>query len=692
MTQSRYRIGFDVGGTFTDFVLQTPTGDLHTAKRLTTYPDPSEACLAGLDDVLARAGCAWAQLGQAVHGTTIGSNLVIERKGRDVALITTRGFRDVLIIGRSKRYQVYDLQIEKPRPLIPRRLIAEVPERTLADGAVLEALDETEARRVIRALVARGVRTLAICLLHAYVNPAHERRLAELVAEEAPGMAVSLSHEVSPTFREYERTSTTVVNAYIMGAIRDYLASLRGEMGRRGYAGRLFIMQSSGGIATAEAMERYPVRMIESGPAAGTLMAAAYGELAGRRDLIAFDMGGTTAKLALIHRGRPLMTSLFELHRVGGAAGSGLPMNIQALDLVEIGAGGGSIATARLGVVAVGPESASSTPGPACYARGGLLPTVTDANLVLGYLNPDRFAGGMMTLDVANARRAIEERVARPLGLTLSEAAWGIHLVVNSNMELATRVVSIERGHDPRDLTLVAFGGSGPVHGCRLAQALRIPRAILPAAAGVAAALGLLSAEVKFDVARSYVRRLDAVDLRHLNTIYGDMEAQALQVVRQSAVEGEMAIQRTADLRYVGQGYELNVPVPPGTLDERELGRVREAFDEAYQVRYGVAAPREPVEAVTWKLTALGAGPRLTLAPAPRMGRADVALAGRRQAYFPEKAGYVDTPVYDRYRLPAGAQIAGPAIVEERESTTVLPPGCGARVDDWGSLIVEVGS
>lgn len=692
MAESQYRIGFDVGGTFTDFVLQSPTGEICTAKRLTTYPDPSQACLAGLDDLLARAGCPWTALGQAVHGTTIGSNLVIERKGRDVALITTRGFRDVLIIGRSKRYQVYDLQIEKPRPLIPRRLIAEVPERVLADGSVLERLDEDEARRVIRRLAARGVRAVAVCLLHAYVNPAHERRLAEIVAEEAPGIAVSLSHEVSPTFREYERSSTTVVNAYIMGAIREYLESLRGEMGRRGYGGRLFIMQSSGGIATAEAMERYPVRMIESGPAAGTLMAAAYGELSGHRDLIAFDMGGTTAKLALIHGGRPLVTSLFELHRVGGAVGSGLPMNIQALDLVEIGAGGGSIASARLGVIAVGPQSASSTPGPACYARGGMAPTVTDADLVLGYLNPHRFAGGTMTLDAARAREAIEARVARPLGLTLAEAAWGIHLVVNSNMELATRVVSIERGHDPRHLTLVAFGGSGPVHGCRIAQALRIPRVILPAAAGVTAALGLLSAEVKFDVARSYVRRLDAVDPGHLDTMYREMETQALAVIRESAVEGEIAIQRTADLRYVGQGYELNVPVPPGALGQRELARVRQAFDGAYEARYGVAAPEEPVEVVTWKLTAVGAGPRLALPRAPRGAGAEAALCGRRPAYFPEKDGYVDTPVYDRYRLPAGAEIAGPAIVEERESTTVLPPGCGARVDDWGSLGVEVGS
>src|SRR5438445_3788816 len=531
-----YRIGFDVGGTFTDFVLQSPAGELTTAKRLTTYPDPSEACLAGLDALLAAAGVAWSDVAQAVHGTTLGSNVVIERKARGVGLLTTRGFRDVLLIGREKRYQVYDLQIEKPRPLVPRRLIGEVTERVLADGSVRTPLDEADARRAIRALAERGVTTLAICLLHAYLNPLHERRLAALVAEEAPHVTVTLSHDVSPTFREYERTSTTVVNAYVMSIVREYLRGLATAMGRRGYRGRLFVMQSSGGIATAEAMERYPVRMIESGPAAGALMAAAYGELTGHRDLIAFDMGGTTAKLALVENGRPGTTTAFELHRVNNAPGSGLPMNIQAIDLVEIGAGGGSIARASLGVIAVGPESASSMPGPVCYGRGGLEPTVTDANLALGYLNADYFAGGTMTLDGVGAARAITDRVARPLGLSLEEAAWGIHQIVTTNMELATRVVSIERGRDPRALTLVAFGGSGPVHGCRLAQALGIPRVIMPAAAGVTAAIGLLAAEVRFDVARTYMRRVDAVDVAFVSAMYDDMTRQAAEVVRKSVV------------------------------------------------------------------------------------------------------------------------------------------------------------
>src|SRR5262245_56269696 len=540
-----YRVGFDVGGTFTDFVLQAPSGELRTAKRLTTYPDPSDACLAGLDALMAEAGAPWTELAHAVHGTTLGSNIVIERKGQHVALLTTRGFRDVLIIGREKRYQVYDLQLEKPAPLVPRRRIVEVTERILSDGSVLTPLDEEEARQQIRTLAGLGVTSLAVCLLHAYANPAHEQRVGEIAAEEAPGMAVSLSHEISPMFREYERTSTTVVNAYVMTAVRAYLGSLREEMKRRGHRGRLFVMQSAGGIATAEAMERYPVRMIESGPAAGTLMAAACGAWAGRRDLIAFDMGGTTAKLAMIEDGKPLMTSLFELHKVALQPGSGIPMNIHAMDLVEIGAGGGSIARPRLGTIAVGPDSASSSPGPACYGRGGAEPTVTDADLVLGYLDPGKFACGTLQLDAAAAHRAIEERVGRPLSLSVTEAAWGIHLVVNSNMELATRVVSIERGRDPRDLTLVAFGGSGPVHGCRLAQALKIPSVMLPAAAGVTAALGLLAAEVKFDVTRTYVRRLGDVALDYVNGMFLAMHAQAEQVPRESAGSGPLPTRPT---------------------------------------------------------------------------------------------------------------------------------------------------
>jgi N-methylhydantoinase A len=683
-----FRVGFDVGGTFTDFALQTDDGRLLTGKRLTTPDDPARACIDGLRELIGRAGLGWADLVQAVHGTTLGSNVVIERKGGRVALLTTRGFRDVLIIGREKRYQLYDLFIDKPVPLVPRSRIREVTERVAFDGEVLVPLDEPGLRETLRALVREQVTSLAICFLHSYVNPAHERRAAEIVREETPHVAVSLSSEVSPVIREYERTSTTVVNAYVMTAVRDYLGRLEEALRALDYRGRLFVMQSGGGIATAHTMARLPVRMIESGPAAGALMAAVYGKLAGQDDLVAFDMGGTTAKLSLIAGGAPRTIHEFELHRIRLQPGSGIPMNIQAIDLVEIGAGGGSIARAEGGVIRVGPDSASAAPGPICYGLGGREPTVTDANLVLGYLNPDYFLGGRMRLDVDSARRGIESRVARPLGLGVEEAAWGIHQIVTTNMELATRVVSIERGYDPRRLALSAFGGSGPVHGCRLAQALGIPRAILPAAAGVTSAIGLLAAEVKFDLSRSYVTRLHALEPPHLARILDEMAAQGAAVVREAGAAGTIAVTRTADMRYVGQGYELAVPIPDGPIDGRIAEALRAAFDRVYAHRYGYSDAQAAVELVTVGVTVSGAGPEVQL-PEQHASSRDTAQARKpdRRAYFAETRGYVPCPVYDRARLPVGAMIVGPAIVEEPESTTVLPPGTTAEIDAWANLL-----
>jgi N-methylhydantoinase A len=688
----RFRVGFDVGGTFTDFALQADDGRLLTGKRLTTPDEPARACVDGLRELVASAGLAWADLAQAIHGTTLGSNVVIERKGQGVALLTTRGFRDVLVIGREKRYHLYDLFVEKPAPLVPRSRIREVAERIAFDGEVLVPLDEAGLRETVRDLARSGVVSLGICFLHSYVNPAHERRAAEIVREEAPHVALSLSSDVSPVIREYERTSTTVVNSYVMTAVRDYLERLEAALGRLGYGGRLFVMQSGGGIATAETMARFPVRMIESGPAAGALMAAVYGKRTGQADLVAFDMGGTTAKLSLIAGGVPQTIREFELHRIRLQPGSGIPMNIQAIDLVEIGAGGGSIARAEMGVIQVGPDSAGAAPGPICYGLGGTEPTVTDANLVLGYLNPEYFLGGRMRLDLEGARRGIESRVATPLGLGVPEAAWGIHQIVTTNMELATRVVSIERGYDPRRLALVAFGGSGPVHGCRLAQALGIPRAILPAAAGVTSAIGLLAAEVKFDLSRSFGTRLDALDPGRLARILGEMAEQAAAVVRDAGAAGTIALARTADMRYVGQGYELTVPFRDGPVDGRTAAALRAAFDRVYAQRYGYSDAKAPLELVTVAVTATGTGPEVRL-PEHRPGTRDVTEARKpdRPVYFPETRGYGRCPVYDRRRLPVGARLEGPAVVEEPESTTVLPPGTTAEVDPWANLLVTLG-
>jgi N-methylhydantoinase A len=684
------RVGFDVGGTFTDFVLQTDDGRLITAKRLTTYPDPSEACLLGLDDVVGQAGVEWSDVAQAVHGTTLGSNVVIERKGRGIALVTTAGFRDILVIGREKRYSLYDLQIDKPDPLVDRSMTFEVRERVLADGSVERPLDEDAARSLIGDLAARGVVSVAVCFLHSYVNPTHERRFAELVAEAAPDVAVSLSSEVSPRFREYERASTTAVNAYLMPSVRDYLRRMEAELTERGYGSRLFIMQSSGGIATAETMAEHPVRMIESGPAAGALMAARYGEMTGHRDVVAFDMGGTTAKLSMIEDGAPRTVGQFELHKIDLQPGSGIPMNVASLDLVEIGAGGGSIARVAMGTIQVGPDSAGSSPGPVCYGRGGTEPTVTDANLVLGYLSPGTFAGGTMTLDAEGARAAVERDIAVPLGIPVEEAAWGIHRIVNLNMELATRVVSIERGHDPRGLALIATGGSAPAHACRLAAVLGISMVVIPAAAGVASAIGLLSADVKFDQARTRVGALEATDLSALNAMFEEMDRESGAVIQESSGSAPSRVDREVDLRYVGQGYEVTVPVPSRPLEPEDLKAVREAFEQEYELRYGFTSPDQAVEATTWKVTALGEASRLDI-PRVHVDVTDVAEAIRetRPAYFPE-TGFVATPAYDRYRLFPGAEIAGPAIVEERESTTVIPPGMAAVCDEFGNLLVRL--
>ena len=685
------RVGFDVGGTFTDFVLVDEAGRWHTGKRLTTYPDPSEACLAGLETLLADAGVDFAEVGRAVHGTTLGSNIVIERKAEGVALATTRGFRDVLIIGREKRYQVYDLQITKPAPLIDRDMIWEIPERILADGSVRDPLDESAAREVIREMSQRGISSLAVCFLHSYLNPDHERRFAELVADEAPHIHVSLSSDVSPQFREYERTSTTVVNAYLVTAVRAYLKKMVDQLADRGYGGRLFVMQSGGGVATAEAMADLPVRMIESGPAAGAIIAAKFGEISGHGDLVAFDMGGTTAKLSLVSGGELSTVGQFELHKVRLAAGSGIPMNVRSLDLVEIGAGGGSIARVAQGTIHVGPDSAGSSPGPVCYGRGGTEPTVTDANLVLGYINPDAFAGGTMTLDVAGARAAIEENIARPLGITTEEAAWGIHRIVNLNMEMAARVVSIERGNDPRTLALVATGGAGPAHAARLAAALGMPAVLVPSAAGVASAVGLLSAEVKFDTSRSFVAPLAAISSDRLNRLYAEMETEASRIIEASTDAPPVRLVREVDLRYTGQGFELTVELAPGPITETTIDEIRATFDRVYAKRYGFASPDKPVEATTWKLTAYGDSPPLEIPKIiPGDHEGEAVPVATRQAYFPEGGGYVETPIFSRYQLAPGQVVTGPAIIEERESTTVIPPGFDGRVDEHGTVRMVV--
>ncbi|MCH7997221.1 MAG: hydantoinase/oxoprolinase family protein, partial [Chloroflexi bacterium] len=685
--------GIDVGGTFTDYVLQDEqSGELITAKHPTRPSDLAGGILEGLSKVLDGIGTDLQQVSQAIHATTIASNLIVERKGAPTGLITTEGFRDVLLIQRQLRVNIYDLFLDKPQPLLPRALIREVSERITHDGKVWKELDEGSVVEAVRELLRDGVGSFAVALLHSYANPSHERRVGELVLREAPDALVTLSSDVSPQWRVYERSNTAVANAYIMPAVRSYLGRLEDEMQKGGYQRDLYVMQANGGIATAGLIMEEPVRVIESGPAAGALMAANYGRVLGFRDLISFDMGGTTAKVCLIEDGRPATTSQVEIDRMKMQAGSGLPINIPGIDLVEIGAGGGSIARARMGVVTVGPDSAGADPGPICYGLGGDEPTVTDADLVLGYLNPDYFLGGRMGLDSGAAIEGIEKRVSGPLGVSVEAAAWGIHQMVNTNMMRAIRLATVERGRDPRKYTFVAFGGAGPVHGCRLARELGVSRIVLPAAAGVASAIGLLAADISFDLAMTYAATLNEEILDPVNAIFEELTSRGRSMLEEAGADKAISLVTSADMHYVGQGYEISVPVASTPLTVESIALLEQAFHRTYQAVFGYSQPDQQVEVTGWKLKAVSSPGTFALPTAPDRGTgARDGFKGKRRAYFPESGGYVETAIYDRYALTPGSSIEGPAIVEEAESTTVLLPGDRARVDDYLNLIVELG-
>lgn len=689
-----YRLGIDVGGTFTDFALyDEATATLRIGKVLTTPDDPSEGVLQGLDDLLREAGTNALAVSQAIHATTLATNTVIQRNGPPIGLLTTAGFRDVLAIARSKRWELYNNAIDKAVPLVPRHRIWEARERLLWDGTVRTPLDEAGVRAAAKAMLAGGVRSAAICFLHSYVNPAHEERAAEILREEAPDLPVSLSSQVSPVFREYERASTTVVNAYVMPAVRAYIRRIEEGLKGRGFSGSLFVMQSNGGIAASDVVERFPIRIIESGPAAGALTAARYAEAAGTGNLLSFDMGGTTAKVCLIEGGRPSLTGSFEVDTVRLKRNSGLPINIPAIELVEIGAGGGSLAEVRMGTIVVGPESAGARPGPICYCRGGTRSTVTDADLVLGYLNPEYFLGGRMRLDSEGARRGIRETIGKPLGLDAVEAAWGIYEVVTTHMSRATRVVSVGKGKDPRQFAFIPFGGAGPMHGARLARLLGCGRIVFPKGAGVTSAIGLLMAEPAFDLARTHVTRLTTDCLPTVNRLYREMEEQGEALLKACRVDGKFRLSRSADVRFLGQGYEITVPLPSGVYHESDLPKLRQAFFRAYGATYGDRAydPAAPVEVVHWRVTAACDTPQVRFEELTRgTGKVTGALKGHRPVYFPETKGFTNCPVYDRYALRTGDVVDGPAVVEERESTVVLLPDSRGTVDRVGNIIVDL--
>jgi N-methylhydantoinase A len=693
----RARIGVDIGGTFTDLVwVDDVTGAVQVGKLLTTPKDPSQAVEQGVVAILGDAGGRAADVRSLIHGTTLATNALIERKGARTGLLTTRGFRDAVEIGREGRYDMYDLFIDQPAALVPRHLRLEVGERLMADGSVRTALDESSARDVIARLREAGVEAVAVCLLHAYRNPVHERALAALCEEMLPGVPVSRSSEVVPEIREYERTSTTCANVYVMPLMSRYLDDLERKLQDLGIPGRFYVMLSAGGVATVETAKRVPIRLVESGPAAGALAAARMARELGEPRLLSFDMGGTTAKACVIDGGQPLLAREFEVARADRfKKGSGLPIRVPCIELIEIGAGGGSLARVdRMGLLKVGPDSAGADPGPACYAQGGTTPTVTDADLLLGYLDPSFFLGGRMRLDPDAARRAVEDKIAKPMGLSLTDAAWGIHRVVNENMAGAARVHGIERGRDLRAYPLFAFGGAGPVHAWHVGRILKVPRVLVPFGAGAMSAYGLLAAPLAFDFVRTAPQRLDAADWPQINGLFGEMEREGRLILRGAEVPDEdVRIRRTAEMRYAGQGHEVEVELPPGTLDDGSLAVITAAFEAAYRALYSRTPLGVPIEALNWRVVVSGPVPEISVS-GPRPGArvtdsARPAPKGTRKAYFPEAKDYVNTPVYDRYALTPGAVLAGPAIIEERESTTVVGPGARVTVDSRLTLILE---
>jgi len=691
-----WTIGVDIGGTFTDIVaVCTQTSKILVAKVLTDYQDLARGVMTGVESVLRQHAVEPAQVTRVVHGTTLVTNSLIERRGVKTALIVTQGFADLLEMGRESRYDIYDIDLEMPVPVVPPELVFEVRERATFRGEAIVPLDEAGVDAVITRLEERGVKSVAVCLLHSYAFDRHERRVAEMIAARLPAVSVSLSCDVMPDLREYERATTTTANAYVQPVVKGYLERLGQALRDLGVRSQLSIITSDGGVVDVDTAARFPVRLTESGPAGGATAAAYLGAAAKKPDLIAYDMGGTTAKICVIDGGKPLRANSFEFGRVYRfAKGSGLPLQIPVIEMIEIGAGGGSIAHVNdIGMLQIGPESANAAPGPACYGLGGTKPTVTDADLVLGYLAPDSFLGGAMALDVALARKAIEQHVAKPLKLSVEDAAYAIHRVVNANMARAAKVHCLEHGNDPRRFCMFAYGGAGPVHAYGVAQLVGMRELLYPLRAGVMSALGFLVAKPSFEVLHGSVGPLFERDLAATNAMLATMVSDATAVVRNSVPDAaRLEITQEVAVRYEGQSYELYVPFPAGPLDAPRLQRIAKHFGEAYANRYHALAEHNRLETVRWRVrvTAVERGSGLDLAmPAPARGKP--AIKGRRALYVAERARFVNCPVYDRYALPAGFTLSGPAVVEEAESTVYVGPDAKAVVTRQGDLSVTLG-
>jgi N-methylhydantoinase A len=681
----RAKLGVDVGGTFTDVALWDEDARRLTALKLPSVPaDPAEGILAGIRAILERDGVAPAAVAFVAHGTTVATNALLEKKGARTALVTTGGFRDLLEIARQKRPDLYDLQADTPAPLIPRDLRFEVRERLLADGTVLEKLRREDVTVAVETMGAEAVEAIAVCFLYSFLDPTHERQAAAVIRERLPGCYVSLSSDVSPEFREYERLSTTVLNAYLGPLISRYVRRFDAEVRRIGVPGAPYINQSNGGVISAVAAAERPVRTLLSGPSAGVSGAAWVARAAGLDALITFDMGGTSTDVARVEGGRPVI--------VGERTIGGYPVRIPTLEIESVGAGGGSIAWVDSGgALKVGPESAGASPGPACYGRGGRRPTVTDANVVLGRLSATHLLDGRMELRPDLAREALEA-LGSELGLSSVDAARGVLSVVGTNMLSAIRIVSVRKGYDPRDYTMVAFGGAGPLHAAALARDLGVRRVLVPPAPGILCALGLLVEPLRLDLVRTRMALLASLALPEIAEVFAELEAEATAGLDREAVPAARRhLARAFDMRYLGQNFELTVRAPDALWSgDREA--LRRAFIAEHERVYGYAAEDEPIQIVNVRLTALGEPDPLTLPALARAPRAEPldAHVGERSAYFDEVGDFVVTPIYRRERLLAGHRLDGPAIVEQMDSTTVILPGQQALVDDNANLLIEV--
>jgi N-methylhydantoinase A len=704
-----WSLGVDIGGTFTDVVLWSgdQTGaspashPLIIEKVLTTPDDPARGVLAGVDLALDRARVTADALDSVIHGTTLVANAIIERKGVPTALVTTAGFRDVLEIGREWRYDLFDLDIVIPAPLVPRHRRVELPERVSATGAVLDAPSDADLESVADHLRSLGVPSVAICLLHSYANPIHETRLAAVIRDQLPDVSLSLSSQVSGEIGEYERSSTTTANAYVLPIFEHYVANLVSALHQRGYRRELLLVQSDGRLLGSEAAKQFPVRLVQSGPAAGAEAARLFGELAERDDVLCFDMGGTTAKACFIPDRTPERTARFEVAReTRFAEGSGLTLQIPAVDMIEIGAGGGSLARIdERGLLEVGPDSAGADPGPACYGIGNPYPTVTDCDLLLGYLDAESFLGGKMTLDRDAAFTAVETHLAKPLGIDVIAAAWGVCETVTANMAQAATMHAIEKALDVTRFAMLPIGGAGPVHACAMARKMNLTEVICPSGAGVASAIGMLGAAVSFEIARAQPSTLTDVEFSGILGLVEDMSREAEQRVSSAGVLAQDTTRHlSVMMRYIGQGYEIQVPVDASIISDGDRDALGAAFTRAYERRYG-RSESVGAEILSWRLLVTGPQPGLAAAYR-RAARADATGSGPRSrstaaviqktrpVWFDD--AFVETPVFRRFDLEPSDKLSGPAIVEEAESTLVVPPNADLEVDPAGNLIVHV--